>query len=680
MFLLILLVFGISDFLGKLIGSTLDEIYLIFYRFFQVLDDALNFESEIPDSHTNESDFVCSMCSSKPIMIDKSIDNGRTMKTRGTQYNVEHFSSCNVESTPPTKPKSILKVKISKPKSKPREMETNTEVSFPPKVTVSMSVIEEGIPIMPGIDSDSDSAETGKDLDASFDLEAHKKELDGEFDSQGEDEEEDNEIPVTPNSSPIYDSKFIVFWSCLLPLLQFCIECRHPASIRHIYNKGTMIMVSLLCERGHCTRWYSQPLIKGMAAGNLLLAASLLYTGNTFQKIKQFMDVFRLNFFSERNYSHIQKTYLFPAVHHVYTTQRELIFENIREENELHVTGDGRCDSPGYSAKYGTYTLMNSSNGQILDFRVIHSRVAGNSARMELLGLKTLLESFNEKCVEITSLTTDRHIQVRCYMKKECPEIKHQFDVWHVGKNIKKKLAKAAKKKTTEQLNLWIKAIINHFWWCCASCSGDPLELKEKWVSILYHIRNKHRWEGSQKYKECAHEKLTTIEQREKPWLREGTPAYLALERVITDRYLLADLRYLTSFNHTGTLEVFHSLYNKYCPKRLHFHYGGMVARSQLAVMDHNSSVDLGQAKTKTGQLRYKQVFSRVTQSWVVKKIKAPKDKCYIDDIVEETLYIRQSGEKYPLPNLPKAPTNIAPSERPNKEEAIDSMRTRFKL
>ena len=42
---------------------------------------------------------------------------------------------------------------------------------------------------------------------------------------------------------------------------------------------------------------------------------------------------------------------------------------------------------------------------------------------------------------------TDRHQQIRAYMKKERADITHQFDIWHVGKNIKKKLVKKAKKK-----------------------------------------------------------------------------------------------------------------------------------------------------------------------------------------------------------------------------------------
>ena len=50
---------------------------------------------------------------------------------------------------------------------------------------------------------------------------------------------------------------------------------------------------------------------------------------------------------------------------------------------------------------------------------------------------------------------------------------------------------------------------------------------------------------------------------------------------VLASKRLIKDLKYLCDFNHTGTLEIYHFLYNKHCPKRLSFSYEGMVARSQ---------------------------------------------------------------------------------------------------
>ena len=54
----------------------------------------------------------------------------------------------------------------------------------------------------------------------------------------------------------------------------------------------------------------------------------------------------------------------------------------------------------------------------------------------------------------------------------------------------------------------------------------------------------------------------------------------------------------MTLFCHSGLLEDFHSAMLKYCPKRNHFSYRGMIARMQQAALDKNFNVNRKQAKT----------------------------------------------------------------------------------
>ena len=39
--------------------------------------------------------------------------------------------------------------------------------------------------------------------------------------------------------------------------------------------------------------------------------------------------------------------------------------------------------------------------------------------------------------LNIQQITTDRHIQIKKYMREE-EDVDHQFDVWHFRKNVKK--------------------------------------------------------------------------------------------------------------------------------------------------------------------------------------------------------------------------------------------------
>lgn len=103
-----------------------------------------------------------------------------------------------------------------------------------------------------------------------------------------------------------------------------------------------------------------------------------LFSGSTFQRVKEAFDFANLVFIGKAQYNNIEKCYLFPAVNNVYCDQQNSILENFRandDGNEL--IGDGRCESLGYSAKYGIYTLVNSLIDKVVIFFFVHIRNAG---------------------------------------------------------------------------------------------------------------------------------------------------------------------------------------------------------------------------------------------------------------------------------------------------------------
>ena len=139
---------------------------------------------------------------------------------------------------------------------------------------------------------------------------------------------------------------------------------------------------------------------------------------------------------------------------------------------------------------------------------------------------------------------------------------------------------------------------------------------------------------------------------------------------------ILADIKYLSKFCQVGNLGILHSVLNKYCPKRLHFTLEGLIARTQLAVLDYNCGSNNTQATTKDGKRRYKQIFSKVTQKWAVKKISEPKDREYIHELLIYTLEASPDTTGDKLPRIGSIPLSIAPIEKPDKEEAIENMKT----
>ena len=167
---------------------------------------------------------------------------------------------------------------------------------------------------------------------------------------------------------------------------------------------------------------------------------------------------------SKAGFFEIQRTLLFPVVNRFYKMLRDEIYEGCSNAVTNHFSGDGRCDSPGYSAKYITYSLINTERNMIVGFQVIHVSQVGNSNRMEKYRLEIYFKKLINLNMSIASLKTDRHTQIRAFIKKEYSFISHQFNVWHFSKSIKKKLCKHAKSSSKKSLNDWIKPIISHFW------------------------------------------------------------------------------------------------------------------------------------------------------------------------------------------------------------------------
>ena len=78
--------------------------------------------------------------------------------------------------------------------------------------------------------------------------------------------------------------------------LQRCTICCSPASIEKKIIKGTMIIVDLLCKNDHRFTWRSQSLKNGMAFGNNKVSAAILFSGNTFQRIKEIVNISNVSF------------------------------------------------------------------------------------------------------------------------------------------------------------------------------------------------------------------------------------------------------------------------------------------------------------------------------------------------------------------------------------------------
>lgn len=474
---------------------------------------------------------------------------------------------------------------------------------------------------------------------------------------------------------------FIVYEGQLDKLFQFCHVCSSPVSEIIKKSIGSMVEIQTICLQHHEYKWHSQPYAnKNVPIGNLEIPSAIVCTGSTYQEFSNFAKALNLNFISESSFYSTQDNYILPHINKQYKEQQVTLLNELKSHNTaLDLCGDGRADSPGHNAKYGTYSIMDEKSGQILDFSLVHVSEVSSSNAMEYEGCKRTLNRLLSNEVSIRCLTTDRHTQITAQLKKNYPFIKHQYDVWHMSKWVTKKLSKKAKIKANKDIYLWIKSINNHFWWCVQTCNQDPKVLVSNWVSIIHHISNKHNWKEGKNKMTCRHPPLSRKDKKEIAWLKSGSSAHVAVEEVICNKRFLEDMVKLTEFHHTGNLEVFHSLLLKYAPKRKHFSYRGMVGRTQLAVIDHNINSNRKQATTKSGDQRYQLVFPKTRKTWVVKPVLTPKLYSFVDDMMAGIVECHKKNIQLLKTEIPDMiPENIATVPRPLKEEVVKNHLSRM--
>ena len=122
-------------------------------------------------------------------------------------------------------------------------------------------------------------------------------------------EEEEEEEEKEQEEAVRKEKKFIMFESCLLKLLQRCCSCGQEVEL-NTSLKGTLLTVNDTCPDGHVLNWQFQPLIRDVGAGNLLVAAAILFCGLTFTGISNLAKLLNLAMFSESTFYRLQKEYI----------------------------------------------------------------------------------------------------------------------------------------------------------------------------------------------------------------------------------------------------------------------------------------------------------------------------------------------------------------------------------
>ncbi|XP_073451452.1 uncharacterized protein [Aquarana catesbeiana] len=457
------------------------------------------------------------------------------------------------------------------------------------------------------------------------------------------------------------ERKFIVFESCLNELLlsnkcKFNENCQGRLIKIKKYLVGSALVVKGYCSERHKFHlWSSQPFVGKMPAGNLLISGSILCSGSNFDKVSNFFYLLGLCGISQATYYRNQNYYLFPIINHHWYEERKDVLTKIGQCT-VALAGDGQCDSPGFSTKYCTYTFLDLNTDKIIDFQVEQSKTGVSSVSLGKIAFVKALQRLKDDNVKIKIIATDRHVSIRKLLKEQHKGIIHKFYVWHFAKSIGNKLHQASKRRNSHELAAWVSPAKNHLWWCASTCKHNVELLKEKWMSLVFHASNIHSWTDGQLYKQCSHEEMLHNEEEEHVWLLEGSAALQRMKDIVHDPRILKDLEHLSTFCHTGNLEVFHSMTLKYRTKHHRFGIDGMVARTQLAALDYNRNVGREQAK----------MYDDTTQKLMT-------------DILADSISLAAGNLKVDwIPRQSYEPENIASFPFPEKPDMLQRYLSRF--
>ena len=166
-----------------------------------------------------------------------------------------------------------------------------------------------------------------------------------------------------------------------MSLFTQCRSCHQHCTGRIAHQMGSFINIKQECSHcGHIWCWKNQPFVKDTPAGNLLLSAAILFSGSTPAKVLRMLKHLNMASIKERRYYVHQQKYLEPAIVSVWTDKQSKLLSDCVAKGPITIGGDGRADSPGHSAKYGSYGIIDLSNNKII--------------HIELVQVSTILNSF----------------------------------------------------------------------------------------------------------------------------------------------------------------------------------------------------------------------------------------------------------------------------------------------
>ncbi|KAJ8885635.1 hypothetical protein PR048_011833 [Dryococelus australis] len=185
--------------------------------------------------------------------------------------------------------------------------------------------------------------------------------------------------------------------------------------------------------------------------------------------------------------------------------------DSFYEPDNMSETVCNFSDTDSGNAEGNEESEVGETESLVFDFELVQKGIV--KGELERAACENIMKKFvsKENC-DVKLLLSDRHKGIRYALETRFPNIENEFDVWHFSKSLAKKI-KALDKKHPE-IQAWKASII------------------DKFISILHHTKNEHKWLENGEYKSCERTEPSEDERKTKLWLDGHASARQAIKKI----------------------------------------------------------------------------------------------------------------------------------------------------
>ncbi|RCN34491.1 hypothetical protein ANCCAN_19668 [Ancylostoma caninum] len=442
----------------------------------------------------------------------------------------------------------------------------------------------------------------------------------------------DDNVEVPETDPSLLNSFFLVEGVMLMQLFIVCQLCSAKLSPRRVQLTaiGTTPVVHYYCARcglrkGGLRRWEGQRravehTYEKTFLGNIMVAVSAVTTVTRFFELQRWAKQLRLALISDSTFWKWFK-WCKPAIEKVYHQHQQKVLDVIRSRYEgtegLHLAADGAFDSRGYSALIGKVAMVDLETGLVLHTEVLHrtetstlitdslvhlviliqSYPDGSSSQMEVEGLRRLLRWLSADGWSIASITTDRN--------RSFPALLDEMEE-EIGK-------------------------VQHFW--------------DGWHLVKWFGNNLRKEETTGPFTRCGH---SAIDGPRPDIVREGTPAFERLRRLVLNKVLQRDLPKASPRGGSSICESKNALDRLYCRKEIFYPLFTYKLYEMLSTMHFNTlrlAELAGERRVERVVEVQRKYFTRTSRV----AFKTPVEHIWQDQITQAILDARRKHHEEPL-------------------------------